>query len=173
MRSSTSGPPAPTNVDTMALYTLPLREALNDSISSGRFADTKIIVFSQRDSSGAVCKPRALYASSHVLRTVPYFNDRKPLRLFSAATQPMTSFECFLGHLQNPSRKISQNPLVTPSTLRITVTTLIVILRMTRIRRHRSPPEVTPSTLSVLPPPTTSLHLHVANTRNALRKEKS
>ena len=62
----------------MAPYTLPLREALNDSISSGKFADTKIILFSRRDSSGIVCKPRALYANSHVLRTVPYFNDRKP-----------------------------------------------------------------------------------------------
>ena len=61
----------------MAPYTLPLREALNDSVSSGRFADTKITLFSRRDSSGTVCKPRALYASSHVLRTVPYFNDRK------------------------------------------------------------------------------------------------
>lgn len=67
----------------MAPYTLPLRQALNDSISSGKFADTKIILFSRRDTSGTVCKPRALYASSHVLKTVPYFDDCK-LQLFSA-----------------------------------------------------------------------------------------
>lgn len=66
----------------MSPYTLPLREALSNSISSGRFADTKIILFSRRDPSGTVCKPRALYASSHVLRTVPYFNDRKPSPIF-------------------------------------------------------------------------------------------
>ena len=67
----------------MGLSTLPLQQALNDSISSGRFIDTKIILFSRRDSSGTVCKPRVLYASSHVLRTVPYFNDRKPPFSFS------------------------------------------------------------------------------------------
>jgi len=54
-----------------------LREALNDSISSGRFVDTKIVLFSRRDDSGRVCKPRALYANSHVLRSVPYFEDRE------------------------------------------------------------------------------------------------
>ena len=66
------------NAGAMTTYTLPLREALNDSISSGKFADTKVILFSQRDPSGNVCKPRALYASSHVLKSAPYFNDRKP-----------------------------------------------------------------------------------------------
>lgn len=66
----------------MGPYTLPLREALNDSISSGRFVDTKIILFSRRDSSGAIRKPRALYANSHVLKTVPYFNDCELLQTF-------------------------------------------------------------------------------------------
>ncbi|KAF9785398.1 hypothetical protein BJ322DRAFT_1006548 [Thelephora terrestris] len=55
--------------------TLSLREALNESISSGRFEDTKVILYSRRDSSGKICRPRALYASSHVLKSVPYFND--------------------------------------------------------------------------------------------------
>ncbi|KAF9645620.1 hypothetical protein BDM02DRAFT_3262815 [Thelephora ganbajun] len=59
--------------------TLPLRQALTESISSGRLEDTKIILYSRRDSSGTVYRPRALYASSHVLKTVPYFNDRRPL----------------------------------------------------------------------------------------------
>jgi hypothetical protein len=58
-----------------------LREALNDAISSGKFVDTKIVLFSRRDSDGRVCKPRALYANSHVLKSVPYFKDREfPLR---------------------------------------------------------------------------------------------
>ena len=61
----------------MTAYNLPLREALNESISSGKFADTKIILFSRKIPSGAVSKPKALYASSHVLKTVPYFNDRE------------------------------------------------------------------------------------------------
>lgn len=61
----------------MAAATLPLHEALNESISSGRFEDTKIILYSRKDSSGTICGPRALYASSHVLKSVPYFNDRR------------------------------------------------------------------------------------------------
>jgi len=59
------------------MTTLALREALNDAISSGRFVDTKIVLFSRRDSSGRVCKLKALYANSHVLKSVPYFKDRE------------------------------------------------------------------------------------------------
>ena len=55
--------------------TTALREALNHGISSGNFVDTKIIVYSYRSSAGRVCRPKALYANSHVLKTVPYFND--------------------------------------------------------------------------------------------------
>lgn len=55
--------------------TPPLREALTDSISSGRLVDTKIVLYSRRDSSGAITKPKALYANSRVLKTVPYFSD--------------------------------------------------------------------------------------------------
>ena len=61
----------------MAPFTLPLREALNLSIPSGRFTDTKIILYSRRDSSGTISKPKALYANSHVLKSVPYFSDRE------------------------------------------------------------------------------------------------
>ena len=57
--------------------TTTLREVLNQGISSGNFVDTKIILYSHRDSSGRICRPRALYANSHVLKTVPYFNDRE------------------------------------------------------------------------------------------------
>ena len=59
---------------TMAATTA-LREALNKGISSGNLVDTKIILYSRRGPSGRVSRPKLLYASSHVLRTVPYFND--------------------------------------------------------------------------------------------------
>jgi hypothetical protein len=57
--------------------TTALREALNQGISSGNLIDTKIILYSHRDSSSRVCRPKALYTNSHVLKTVPYFNDRE------------------------------------------------------------------------------------------------
>ena len=59
-----------------------LHAALNDSITSGRFIDTKFYVFSRRDKSGRVGTPKALFANSRVLRTVPYFETRKQLALF-------------------------------------------------------------------------------------------
>ena len=60
----------------MAATTL-LREALNKGISSGNLIDSKVILYSHRDSSGRVSRPKALYASSYVLKTVSYFNDRE------------------------------------------------------------------------------------------------
>lgn len=74
------------NVDTMAA-SAPLREVLSESISSGRFEDTKIILYTRRDSFGTVCGPRALYASSRVLRTIPHFDDRK------SESPPVTTLE--------------------------------------------------------------------------------
>ena len=62
-----------------------LCRALNKGISSGNFVDTKIILYSHRDSSGRVCRPKALYANSHVLETVPYFNDRERTATFNAS----------------------------------------------------------------------------------------
>ena len=58
--------------------TTALREAFNQGISSGSLGDTKFILYSHRDSSGRVCRPKALYANSHVLKTVPYFQTREP-----------------------------------------------------------------------------------------------
>ena len=55
--------------------TTPLREALNQGISSGRLVDTKIVLYSHRDSSGRIYRPKALYTNSRILKTVPYFND--------------------------------------------------------------------------------------------------
>ena len=54
-----------------------LREILTQGISSGNFIDTKVILYSHRDPSGRVGRPKALYANSHVLKTVPYFSDRE------------------------------------------------------------------------------------------------
>lgn len=65
-----------TNAYTMA-PTLPLCEALNESIPSGRFEDTMIALYSRRDTSGNICGLKTLYANSHVLRTVPYLDNRK------------------------------------------------------------------------------------------------
>ena len=52
------------------------REALSEGIAFGTFDDTKIILFSRRN-SGRVCRPKGLYANSRVLKSVPYFNDRE------------------------------------------------------------------------------------------------
>ena len=54
-----------------------LLDALNDSIISGTFVDTKFYVFSRRDSSGRVGAPRALYCNSRVMNTVPYISSRR------------------------------------------------------------------------------------------------
>ncbi|KAF9779806.1 hypothetical protein BJ322DRAFT_343003 [Thelephora terrestris] len=51
-----------------------LLDALNESIASGTFIDTKFHVFSHRGASGRVTSPRSLYCSGHVLNTVPYFS---------------------------------------------------------------------------------------------------
>jgi hypothetical protein len=64
--------------------TTALREALNQGISSGNLIDTKIIVYSHRDSSGVIRRPKALYANSHVLKKVPYFKDCERTSTFDA-----------------------------------------------------------------------------------------
>ena len=51
-----------------------LLDALNDSITSGTFVDTKFYVFSRREASGRVGSPRALHCNSRILDTVPYFS---------------------------------------------------------------------------------------------------
>ena len=70
-----SRPPPISRKPDGSLLTPALQEALNLSITSGRFADTKIYLFSHRNAEGDICKPKALYANSVVLKTVPYFND--------------------------------------------------------------------------------------------------
>ncbi|KAF9779832.1 hypothetical protein BJ322DRAFT_1167035 [Thelephora terrestris] len=51
-----------------------LLDALNSSITSGTFVDTKIYVFSRREASGRVSSPQSLYCNGHVLNTIPYFS---------------------------------------------------------------------------------------------------
>ncbi|KAF9650016.1 hypothetical protein BDM02DRAFT_1689999 [Thelephora ganbajun] len=57
-----------------------LLDALNDSLTSGTFVDTKFYVFSCRQASGRVGSPRALHCNSRILHTVLY-----PSTLFSNA----------------------------------------------------------------------------------------
>ncbi|KAF9648607.1 hypothetical protein BDM02DRAFT_2235999 [Thelephora ganbajun] len=53
----------------------PLKAALEDSISSGKFIDTKFWVFSQRNrETGRLEKPRAVFANSTVVRSIPYLS---------------------------------------------------------------------------------------------------
>ena len=91
--------------------TLPLREALNDSTSSGRFVDTKIILYSRRDSSGAITKPKALYANSHVLKSVPYFSDREPTSSLSLASQLKASVAVLSGLYSESEPKNFSEPI--------------------------------------------------------------
>ena len=54
-----------------------LHTALNDSVTSGKFIDTKFYVFSRRNQSGRVGTPKALFANSRALTAVPYFETRE------------------------------------------------------------------------------------------------
>ena len=84
--------------------TTALRGGLNQGISSGNLVDTKIILYSHRDSSGRVYRPKALYANSHALKTVPYFDDRE-----SPATFDTTRAELHL--LESPVRGLRRVPI--------------------------------------------------------------
>lgn len=73
------------------MATLPFREALNRGIVSGTLVDTKIILFSRKDTSGRVSGPKALHTSSHVLKSIPHFNDRELFALNPANRLAMTA----------------------------------------------------------------------------------
>jgi len=90
-----------------------LRNALSQGISSGNLVDTKIILYSHRDSSGRVCRPRALYANSHVLKTVPYFDDREsPATLDATRTDPHNNiFEVLFGNFAESQLKHFKEPI--------------------------------------------------------------
>ena len=84
-----------------------LREALNQGISSGNLVDTKIILYSHRDSSGRICRPKALYANGHVLKSVPYFNDRESaVTLDIGCTEPHdVVLKVLFGHFAESQSK--------------------------------------------------------------------
>lgn len=118
------------------VVTTALKEALNDAITSGKFIDTKIVLFSRRDSSGRVCKPKALYANSHVLKSVPYFNACEFLCRVPFVVFEMTLLlEYFLANIQNQRPRISPRPLTMKSSQRTTGTLLIVTLKRIGILR--------------------------------------
>ena len=91
--------------------TTPLREVLNKGISSGNFIDTKIIVYSYRDSAGRVCRPKALYTNSHILKTVPHFNDSEytaALDIFPSETYAIVSGVLFGGFEESQSKDFKE-----------------------------------------------------------------
>ena len=56
----------------------PLWDALDHSISSGVFIDTKFIVFSKRvKTTGRIEQPRTLFANSVVVKGVPHLASRR------------------------------------------------------------------------------------------------
>ena len=86
--------------------TTALREALNRGISSGNLVDTKITLYSHRDSSGRICRPKALYANSYVLKTVPHFNDREcPATLDIAHRASLHRFKVLFGNFAESQSK--------------------------------------------------------------------
>lgn len=90
--------------------TLSFCEALNGGIASGTLVDTKIILFSRRNSSGRVHGPKALYASSHVLKSVPYFDQREPATPrpdLPASNLTTLSYKFFLEPSQKLDHRIS------------------------------------------------------------------
>jgi len=87
--------------------TTAFRVALNQGISSGSLVDTKIVLYSHRDSSGHVCRPKALYASSHVLKAVSYFDDcESTATLDTAWKEPHTIvFKVLFGNFAESQSK--------------------------------------------------------------------
>lgn len=80
--------------------TPPFCEALSEGIASGTLVDTKIILFSRKNYSGLVYGPKALYTSSHVLKSIPYFDHResppRPFRRHSKDSVPKVLFGNFI-----------------------------------------------------------------------------
>ena len=56
----------------------PLNTALEDSISSGKFIDTKFWVFNHLNrETGRLEQPTAVFANSAVVKSIPYFSTRR------------------------------------------------------------------------------------------------
>ena len=115
--------------------TIALREALNLGISSGNFIDTKIILYSRRDSSGRVCRPRALYANSHVLKKVPHFQDCEDTAAFIILREPhVVVLKRSSGISQSPSQETLQTRSTKKNLRKTTGTFQTVTLRTMKMR---------------------------------------
>ena len=126
-----------TSIHDMNASTTALAEALNDAISSGRFIDTKVVLFSRRDSTGRICKPKTLYANSHVLKSVPYFKDCE-FSLRSSAARDNSS-QYYPERL--PRQRLGTFPRSTTTSSRRTTAILrIVTSRRISISRTPTPP---------------------------------
>jgi hypothetical protein len=129
-----------------------LLDALNNSITSGTFADTKFYVFSHREASGFVGSPRSLYCNSRVLNTVPYFSSCRYRESLRHCTPNRIALKCSPTHSRKDSRGISTGDSPpTPPPLRFTTTYLIAISKMNPRALKRSiqdlPRVITPSSL--------------------------
>lgn len=113
------------------------REALNQAISSGNFVDTKIILYSSRDSSGRVCRPKGLYANSHVLKTVPYFDNCESCPHVLYHPRIFFFLKCSLEILPSLGRKISGIRLMKRNLWENMGICLTATLKTTRKRRSR------------------------------------
>jgi len=157
--------------------TTALCEALNQGITSGNLIDTKIVLYSHRDSSGRACRPKALYANSRVLKTVPYFNDRKSVATLDTTAQNLTLQKFSSGTLQSPNRKTStRKKLMMKNLQKATDICPTAISRMMRTRdsprsRTQGSPRFIHSTHSRSPDKTATCS--VKSTRNASKRAKS
>jgi len=139
--------PTPSHIMTTAL-----EEALNDAISSGRFIDTKIVLFTRRDIAGRIRKPKALYANGHVLESVPYFKDCE-FSLHSSAVHDNSSSQYYPERLLRQRLGTFLRP--TTTSLRRTMAILqIVTSKRILISRILSPPrqpQTAPTSLQLQP----------------------
>ena len=154
-----------------------LREALNQGISSGNLIDTKIISYSHRDPSGRVCRPKVLYASSHVLKTVPYFNDCEYAATLGATRgEPHTIIPKYSSETsQSRSLETSRKRLTKKNLQKTTVIYPTVTLRTMRTRGSFRPSRK-PSRRLVRPTrlrfPERTRTSSTKNTRNVLTRER-
>ena len=115
--------------------TTALREALNQGISTGCLVDTKVILYSHRDSSGRICRPRAVYANSHVLKTISFFKDCEFTATFNNPEEVYAIVSQYSSVIsQSPGRKILRTQLTKKDLRKIMDTCLTVTLRTTKMR---------------------------------------
>ena len=116
-----------------------LLDALDDSITSGTFVDTKFYVFSRREASGCIGSPRTLYCNSRVLNTVPHFSSRGYREFPRHYTSNCIALKYSQMHPWKRSRGTSMgNSPLTPPPMKSTTTYLIAILKTNARAPERS-----------------------------------